>query len=156
VTDPTPYIYLPGTAREALLLYSEVFGGAAELHTFAEFRPTDGPAEAIAHGYLADGPVAVFAADATGDEPAFQAQGLMLSLLGTAVAATLRRWFTRVAETGKGVDDLQKRALGAVDGQVVGCYGVRWLIGFEDEPHRLIGLRMPRKPDATCCSLHAD
>ncbi len=81
---PTPYLHFPGTARDVLTFYGDVFGCAVQLHTFGEFNRTDGPADAIAHGYLVDGPVALFAADATGDEPSFRCEGLMLSLLGTA------------------------------------------------------------------------
>ena len=61
VSDPTPYLHLPGTAREALTFYGEVFDCAVQLHTFAEFDRTDGPADAIAHGYLDGGPVALLA-----------------------------------------------------------------------------------------------
>lgn len=103
------------------------------MHTFAEFNRTDGPADAIAHGSLVDAPVALFASDAAGDQPAFQAQGLMLSLLGTADAATLRNWFARLAEDGTVVDDLQQRPWGAFDGQIVDRWGLHWLIGFEDD-----------------------
>ena len=49
VTDPTPYLLLPGYARDALTFYGGVFGCAVQLHTFAEFGRTDGPADAIAH-----------------------------------------------------------------------------------------------------------
>jgi PhnB protein len=133
VTAPTPYIHFPGTAREALSFYAEVFGGAAQLHSFAEFNRSDGPADAIAHGYLVDAPVALFASDAAGDEPAFHAQGLMLSLLGTADPRTLRTWFARLAEQGNVVDDLQKRPWGASDGQVIDRYGLHWLVGFEED-----------------------
>lgn len=35
--------YLRGTARAALSFYAQVFGGGAELHTFAEFGRSDGP-----------------------------------------------------------------------------------------------------------------
>lgn len=128
---PTPYILFPGTAREALTFYAEVFGGSAELHSFAEFNRTDGPDMAVAHGLLIDAPVALYAADAAGDEPAFRAQGLMLSLLGTADATTLRQWFASLADGGTVLDDLQQRSWGAFDGQVVDRYGVRWLVGFE-------------------------
>src|SRR5262245_21599994 len=61
--EPAPYLHLPGTAREALTLYGDVFGCAVQLHTFEAFDRTDGPPDAIAHGYLEDGPVTVFAAD---------------------------------------------------------------------------------------------
>jgi PhnB protein len=133
VTAPTPYLHLPGTARAALTYYAEVFGGRAQVHTLAEFGRTDGPPEAVAHGYLVDGPVALFAADVAGDEQPFRSTGLMLSLLGTADPDTLRAWFTRLADGGRVVDDLQRRPWGASDGQVVDRYGVRWLLGFEGE-----------------------
>jgi PhnB protein len=128
---PTPYVLFPGTAREALTGYAAVFGGRAELHTFAEFGRTDGPADAVAHGVLVGGPVALAGADAAGDERPVQVTGLMLSLLGTADPATLRGWFTGLADGGRVVDDLQRRAWGASDGQVVDRYGLHWLIGFE-------------------------
>lgn len=135
VTPPTPYLHLPGTAREALTFYGEVFGCAVRLHTFAEFNRTDGPGEAIAHGYLDQGPVALFASDVTGSEPALRCEGLLLSLLGTAPAGTLRTWFSHLSEGGRVVDPLQQRPWGAFDGQVVDRHGLQWLIGFEDEGH---------------------
>ena len=52
MSDPTPYIHLPGTAREALTFYAEVFGCGVEMLTLQDFNRTDGPADAIAHGYL--------------------------------------------------------------------------------------------------------
>ncbi len=52
MADPTPYVLSPGTAREALTFYGDVFGCAVQLHTFEEFNRADGPADAIAHGGL--------------------------------------------------------------------------------------------------------
>lgn len=136
MTAPTPYLHLPGTARAALTFYAEVFGCSAQLHTFEEFGRTDGPAGAVAHGYLEDGPVALFAADVAGDQPSLQIQGLMLSLLGASAPAVLRTWFSALSEGGEIVDDLQTRPWGATDGQVVDRFGLHWLIGFEgDEGH---------------------
>lgn len=133
VTGPAPYLHFPGTAREALAFYGDVFGCVVQLHTFAEFSRTDGPADAIAHGYLMEGPVALFAADVAGDKPAFRCEGMMLSLLGTTAPLTLRTWFSSLSEGGRVVDDLQSRPWGASDGQVIDRYGVHWLIGFEGE-----------------------
>lgn len=130
---PTPYLLLPGTAREALISYAEIFGGTVELHSFAEFGRSDGPPDAIAHGMLVDSPVALYAADAAEGESSFHATGLMLSLLGTAAAATLRGWFAGLAEEGTVVDDLRERPWGAFDGRVIDRQGVPWLIGFEGE-----------------------
>jgi PhnB protein len=133
MSDPVPYVHFPGTAREALSFYADVFGGSAQLHTFAEFGRDDGPGDAVAHGYLVDGPVVLFGADAAGDEPAVRCEGMMLSLLGTADASRLRQWFSRLSEGGRVVDDLQQRPWGASDGQVVDRYGLHWLIGFEGD-----------------------
>lgn len=133
MTDPVPYVLFPGTAREALTFYSEVFGCSVELHTLAEFNRTDGPADAIAHGNLSGGAVTVFGADASGDERPFQSEGLMLALLGTAEPSTMRTWFARLSEGGKVADDLQMRPWGDYDGQVIDRYGLRWLIGFHDD-----------------------
>ena len=81
MTDPTPYIQLPGTAREALTFYGEVFGCTVQLHTYAEFSRTDGPADAVAHGYLTDGPVSIFASDvAEGGTPS-RYEGMVLPAL---------------------------------------------------------------------------
>ena len=132
-TPPAPYLHFPGTARDALSFYADVCGGSAQLHTFEEFNRTDGPAEAIAHGYLKDGPVLLFAADVAGDQAPLRCAGLMLSLLGTVDASTLKDWFSRLSEGGRVVDDLQVRSWGASDGQVIDRYGLHWLIGFEDD-----------------------
>lgn len=129
---PTPYIHFPGTTREALAFYSDVFGGSVQLHTFGEFHRTDGPADAIAHGSLMEGPVRLFGSDVAGDEPPVHCEGMMLSLLGTADPSTLRNWFSRLSEGGRVVDDLQRRPWGAFDGQVVDRHGLHWLIGFDD------------------------
>lgn len=131
MTAPTPYLLFPGTARDVLTFYGAVFGCAVQLHTFEEFNRTDGPTDGIAHGYLVDGPVVLFAADVSGDEHPFRCEGMMLSLLGTAAPSILREWFSRLSAGGRIVDDLQTRPWGASDGQVIDRYGLHWLIGFE-------------------------
>ncbi len=135
MTDPRPYFQLPGTAREALTFYAEVFGCTVELNTYGEFGRTDGPPDAVAHGSLTGGPVSIFVADAARDEAPFQCNGMVLSLLGTASPSTLRTWFARLADGGRIVDDLQVRPWGASDGHVVDRFGLPWLIGFEGSEH---------------------
>jgi PhnB protein len=130
--SPQPYVLFPGTARDALVFYGDVFGSAVRLHTFGEFGRTDGPAEAIAHGFL-EGPVEIFASDVSGDDAPLHCEGLMLALLGAAESATLRTWFSRLSEGGRVVDDLQVRPWGASDGRVIDRFGLQWLIGFEGD-----------------------
>lgn len=130
---PAPYLQFCGNAREALTFYAGVFGGTTELNTFGEFNRTDAPAELIAHGYLKDGPIQLFAADVSGGESPIIGCGIMLSLLGAAGPAVLRGWFSKLSEGGRVVDDLQARPWGASDGQVIDRFGLHWLIGFENE-----------------------
>ncbi len=133
MTAPTPYLHLAGAARDALTFYGGVFGCAVQLHTFEEFGRSDGPADAIAHGYLAQGPVTLFASDVAGDEPSLNCEGMTLSLLGTSTPDVLHDWFSKLSEGGQIVDDLQTRPWGATDGQVVDRFGLRWLIGYEGD-----------------------
>jgi PhnB protein len=131
VVAPTPYVHFPGTAREALAFYGDVFGGSVQIHTYGEFGRTDGPADAVAHGALLKGPVTLFGADVSRDEAPVRVEGLMLSLLGTEAPSVLTEWFSRLSEGGRVVDDLLKRPWGDFDGQLVDRYGLHWLIGFE-------------------------
>jgi PhnB protein len=133
MAGPVPYIHFPGNAREALTFYGQVFGCDIQLHTFEEFNRTDGPSDAIAHGYLLGGSVSLFGADVAGDEAPLHCEGLMLSLLGASAAENLRRWFSQLSEGGEVVDDLQTRPWGGSDGQVIDRYGLHWLIGFEGQ-----------------------
>ena len=130
---PVPYISFAGTAREALTFYAGVFGGDLRLRTFAEFKRSDGPPTAIAHGELTGGPVEISGADASASERPFRSEGLLLALLGTADAATLRRWFAELSQGGEVVEPLERRPWGTTDGQVIDRFGLHWLIGFEGD-----------------------
>ena len=130
MTAPQIYVLFPGTAREALGFYVEVFGGELALFTYRDFGREDGPADAIAHGVLS-GAVALAGADAATGEATFRSEGLMLSLLGTAEPATLHQWFDSLAGSGRVVDPLGAKPWGASDGQVIDRHGLHWLIGYE-------------------------
>ena len=130
MTGLTPYLSFPGTARQALSFYQDVFGGELVLNTLADFGRDDGPADAIAHGML-HGPVGLFAADAGPGEPTLRIEGLLFSLLGTAQPETLEAWFAALSDGGSNVDPLQLRPWGDHDGQVTDRFGVRWLIGYQ-------------------------
>jgi PhnB protein len=127
-----PYLLFPGNAAEALEHYRVVFGGDLQLIDYAQAGRHDGPGDAIAHGQLS-GRVELAGADAGGDDDAVQMSGMFLSLLGTADAVTLTRWFDQLAAEGRVIDPLQKRSWGDYDGTLIDRYGVRWLIGFQEE-----------------------
>lgn len=127
-----PYLTFPGNAAEALTHYRSVFGGELQLFDYAQMGRHDGPGDAIAHGVLS-GIVELSGADAGADDDAVQMSGMFFSLLGTADAATLTRWFDALAAQGRVLSALETRPWGDVDGMLVDRYGIRWLIGFHPE-----------------------
>lgn len=127
-----PYLLFPGNAAEAFAHYRSVFGGELQLFDYAQLGREDGPGDAIGHGML-QGVVELSGADAGADDDAVQMSGMFLSLLGTADAATLTRWFDALAAQGRVLSALEKRPWGDVDGMVVDRFGIRWLIGFHPE-----------------------
>lgn len=131
MTGPVLYVSFPGNARQALEFYAGIFGGDLQLHTFEEFSRADGPPDAIAHGTLSGGPVALSGSDAAPGEVPVHIEGAMLALLGTAEPEVLHAWFDRLAVGGTVLDPLAPKPWGAVDGQVVDRHGLRWLIGYE-------------------------
>ncbi|VXB80973.1 VOC family protein [Arthrobacter sp. 9V] len=130
MTAPQLYVNFPGTAREALEFYAQIFGGELSLYTYAEFSRTDGPANAIAHGVLS-GRVSLGGSDAADGEKSVAMEGAMLSLLGTADPEVLHEWFDKLADGGRILDALAPKPWGASDGQVIDRHGLHWLIGYE-------------------------
>ena len=130
MTAPQIYVSFPGTAREALSFYADVFGGELFLHSYEDFGRKDGPPDAIAHGVL-KGVVAVAGSDAAEGQNSVRLEGVMLSLLGTAEPAVLHEWFDKLAVDGRVVDPLGPKPWGASDGQVIDQHGLHWLIGYE-------------------------
>ena len=130
MTSPQIYVTFPGTAREALGFYADVFGGELSLHTYEDFGRSDGPPNAIAHGVL-DGVVAVMGSDAAAGEKSVRLEGIRLSLLGTAEPEVLHEWFDKLVVGGQIVDQLAPKPWGASDGQVIDRHGLHWLIGYE-------------------------
>lgn len=131
---PKVYIHFPGTAREALDFYASIFGGELAMYTLAEFNRTDGDPQAIAHGEL-NGVVCLAGSDASAADRPFRAEGMMLSLLGTAEPAVLHRWFDQLSAGGEVIDPLSVKSWDASDGQVRDRYGLHWLIGYEPGSH---------------------
>lgn len=129
MTTPSVYVLFPGTAREALTFYADVFGGELSLHTNRDFG-SGGTPNAIAHGVL-DGAVTLAGADADPPEKSIRMEGIMLSLLGAGEPELLHTWFRRLADGGRIVDPLGPKPWGASDGQVIDRFGLHWLIGYE-------------------------
>ena len=129
---PQIYVSFPGTAREALGFYADVFGGELSLYTYEDFGRSDGPGNAIAHGVL-NGPVSLAGSDAPAGGKSVRFEGLMLSLLGTTEPGVLHEWFDKLADGGSVIDPLAPKPWDGSDGQVIDRHGLHWLIGYEAE-----------------------
>ncbi|WP_104171078.1 VOC family protein [Cryobacterium sp. M23] len=127
---PQIYVTFPGTAREALRFYADVFSGELTLHTYEDFGRSDGPPHNIAHGVL-EGVVVLMGSDAAAGEKSVRLDGVKLSLLGAAEPEILHEWFDKLAMGGQIVDYLAPKHWGASDGQVIDRHGLHWLIGYE-------------------------
>ncbi|WP_256870884.1 VOC family protein [Paenarthrobacter nitroguajacolicus] len=145
MTAPQIYVSFPGTARDALGFYAEIFGGELFLYTFEDFNRTDGPSDAIAHGVLS-GVVSLGGSDTSNGEKSIRTEGVMLSLLGAAEPAVLHEWFNKLADGGRIVDPLAPKPWGASDGQVVDRHGLHWLVGYE-QAQRPEGRERPSTPN---------
>ena len=132
MTAPLIYVTFPGTAREALGFYADVFSGELALHTYEDFGRSDGPPHSIAHGVL-NGVVALAGSDAAAGQKSVRLEGVMLSLLGTAEPEVLHAWFNKLAVGGQIVDPLAPKPWGDSDGQVIDRHGLHWLIGYESQ-----------------------
>ncbi|TFC35597.1 MULTISPECIES: VOC family protein [unclassified Cryobacterium] len=130
MTAPQIYVTFPGTAREALRFYADVFSGVLTLHTYEDFGRSDGPPRNIAHGVL-EGVVVLMGSDAAAGEKSVRLDGVKLSLLGAAEPKILHEWFDKLAIGGQIVDYLAPKPWGASDGQVIDRHGLHWLIGYE-------------------------
>ncbi|MHA7220333.1 VOC family protein [Arthrobacter sp. MDT1-48-3] len=129
---PLVYISFPGTAREALGFYADIFGGDLFPSSYENHGRIDGPPEAVDHGVL-DGVVSLAGSDTPEGEPSVRCEGLLLSLLGTAEPAVLHEWFDKLSVGGSAIDPLMQRPWDGADGQVTDRHGLRWLIGYESK-----------------------
>ncbi len=126
-----PYLSFPGTARQAMEFYRDVFGGELTLSTFGEYAPPDTPgADGIMHGRLsAPGGLELMGADTPPGEEHKPGNDVSLSLSGED-AETLRAWFQRLADGGSVTVPLEVQMWGDEFGMCTDRFGVRWMVNI--------------------------
>ncbi|GAA1334628.1 MULTISPECIES: VOC family protein [Brachybacterium] len=128
------YLNFPGTTREALETYRDIFGGELILSTFGEFHAVPEGHEAagkIMHAELTTEHFVLNAADAIPDmHPVTIGDNVNLALMGTGEEdlAALTAIFDRLAEGGEVEMPLQKQIWGDVYGAVVDRFAMHWMI----------------------------
>ena len=126
-----PYISFDGTAREAMELYADVFGGALTLSTFGEFGAPDAPhADKIMHGMLeTDGGFTLMGADTPPGMEHQPGNNIAVSLSGDD-AGELKGYWEKLSDGGSVTVPLERQMWGDEFGMCVDRFGVAWMVNI--------------------------
>ena len=126
-----PYLAFPGTAREAMEYYKQVFGGTLRMNTFGEYGMQDTPqANGIMHAQLeTENGFTLMASD---EAPGMQhkpGDTITISLSGDD-ADELRNYWSKLADGGTVTMPLEKQMWGDEFGMCIDKYGVPWMVNI--------------------------
>jgi PhnB protein len=125
-----PYLVFPGTAREAMEHYADVFGGQLNLSTFGEFGAEGPQAGQIMHGQLeTERGFTLMGSDQPPGTEHQPGNAMSVSLSGDD-EAELRGYWDKLAEGGTVTLALEKQMWGDVFGMCVDRFGVPWLVNI--------------------------
>ena len=126
-----PYLTFPGTAREAMTFYKDVFGGELTMNTFGEFGAEGEGNDGIMHAQLeAPGGMVLMASDtAPGQGEGFRAGDHMsVSLSGDDEA--LRGYWDGLSQGATVTMPLEKQMWGDEFGMLTDRFGISWLVNI--------------------------
>ena len=128
-----PYLTFPGTAREAMTYYQEVFGGDLTLNTFGEFGSDGEGSEGIMHAQLETPSGYTIMASDTPDGMSYEpGTNITVSLSGDD-REELRNYWTKLSEGGTVAVPLEKQMWGDEFGQLTDRFGIGWLVNIAGE-----------------------
>ena len=126
-----PYLTFQNTAREAMELYRDVFGGELVVNTFGEYGGE--PADGIMHAMLeTPAGFTLMASDAPPGQSVPAGSSVQISLSGDD-ADELTRWWEKLSDDGSVVLPLEKQMWGDTFGMCVDRYGVGWMVNIAGE-----------------------
>ncbi|WP_298457348.1 VOC family protein [uncultured Cellulomonas sp.] len=130
-----PYLNFDGTAREALELYRDVFGGTLTISTFAEFGAPEGvDPDGVMHGQLETTRGYVLMASDLPPGAQLSPGGSITICLSGDDGDELRDRFARLAEGGTVNVPLAKQMWGDEFGQCTDRYGIGWMVNITAAP----------------------
>lgn len=130
-----PYLSFPGTAREAMTFYADIFGGSLDIVTFGDFKlvpPEHESANKVMHSQLTAGIVSLAGADAIDamtPHSLVRGNDVALAFMGED-EPLLRGYFDRLADGGEVEMPLDKQMWGDLYGALVDKFGVRWMVNI--------------------------
>ncbi len=126
-----PYISYPGTARQAIEFYRDVFGGELELSTYGESGMAEGPdGDKLMHGRLeTPAGYTLMASDTPPGMETTAGTNMSISLSGDDVEE-LRGYFQKLSDGGTVTMPLEKQVWGDEFGMCVDRYGTPWMVNI--------------------------
>ena len=126
-----PYITFPGSAREAMEFYQQVFGGELALNTFGQYGAPDTPeADNIMHGMLeAPNGFTLMGADTPPGMEHNPGDNMAISLSGDD-ADELRGYWEQLSAGGTVSVPLEKQMWGDEFGMCADRFGVPWMVNI--------------------------
>lgn len=134
---PTPYLFFNGNCAEAIAWYAEIFGGEVVMQMPASEMPPEFPVPEerkgwIMHSTIKIGDGELMASDnITGEAPKMAGASVMMRL-PTADGGKVA--FDKLAEGGEIEMPWTPTFWSAGFGCVTDRYGIRWMIGCDEEP----------------------
>jgi PhnB protein len=125
-----PYISFPGTARDAMEFYKDVFGGNLAMNTFAEFGADAPNPDQIMHSQLeTDRGFTLMASDLPPGMEHQPGNDIAVSLSGDD-AAELRGYWDKLSDGGTVTMPLERQMWGDEFGMCVDRFGVSWMLNI--------------------------
>ncbi len=131
-----PYLAFPGTAREAMTFYQQLFGGDLTISTFGEFGdPEAAGADGVMHAQLETPSGFVLMASDTPpgqDHDTSFSGGMTVSISGDDEA--IRGYWQGLADGGVVRLPFERQMWGDEFGMLVDRFGVPWMVNLAREP----------------------
>jgi PhnB protein len=127
-----PYINFPGTAREAMERYQQVFGGNLNVSTFGEFGGDAPNPDQIMHAQLeTDRGFTLMASDLPPGMEHQPGNNIAISLSGDD-DAELRGYWEQLSDGGTVTMALEKQMWGDVFGMCIDRFGISWMVNISE------------------------
>ena len=125
-----PYLSFPGTAREAMEFYADVFGGELVLRTMGELGGPDAPEpENIMHGQL-ETPHGFTLMGADGMPGGEYQPGTAFAVSLSGDDEELRGFWEKLSDRGEVLVPLERQMWGDEFGSCRDRFGVTWMVNI--------------------------
>ena len=126
-----PYLTFPGTARQAMTHYQQVFGGDLTISTFGEYGQEGPGSDGVMHAQLEtpDGFVLMASDTPPGQEEGYS-PGSQMTVSISGDDESLRRYWEGLSDGATVAMPLEKQMWGDEFGMLTDKFGVPWVVNI--------------------------